>query len=264
MTMRIISVLLVIVTVLSVLTSCSKSFDERLDKADKLLDGKPYVIEVELDFRCDDAEMSGMFDELEKNYTTVYVKDGKMKIVNKLDINDGEKVNSFYTVYTMIDGVVYYDLKYSVDGIVSKENKYYSAITDGQRRTLVDSMCLFGGVSLDGFTAMNEKRDGDEHSAVYTGPSSENTIVIEKMLASLLEGACSNVSLIDSSLCVELEDKRYDTVVLNCQYTVVISGKTYPVGLTAELEFDYDEIFSVTLPDNTDSYTATDIENIIG
>ena len=84
------------------------------------------------------------------------------------------------------------------------------------------------------------------------------------MLSSQLEGEGSGISLTSSRLTVELDGNRYDTVTMECGYNVVIAGKSYAVSLEVELEFDYDEKFSIDLPGDLNSYIKNDIENIIG
>lgn len=259
-----ISLLLVFVMLLSFLTSCGKDFAKRRDKAESLLGKKPYVIEVEIDYHCDNAEMTAMFDELEHNKTTVYSKNGDYKIVNTLDIKAGDSDNKLDTVYTVIDGKVYCNVTYALDSIVSNIYKYYSEINGEQTRTLLNNMCLFGGVTLDGFANVSEYNDEEELVTVYSTATGENVIALEKMLSSQLEGTGTNISLTSSRLTVELDGNRYDSATMECGYNVDIANKTYSVTLSVELEFDYDEAFSIDLPSDHASYTKNDIENIIG
>ena len=104
----------------------------------------------------------------------------------------------------------------------------------------------------------------EEIVAVYSTATGENVVVLEKMLSSQLEGEGSGISLTSSRLTVELDGNRYDTVTMECGYNVVIAGKSYAVSLEVELEFDYDEKFSIDLPGDLNSYIKNDIKNIIG
>ena len=62
---------------------------------------------------------------------------------------------------------------------------------------------------------------------------------------------------------VEIENGKYDTVTVFAEYSIVVSGKTYSVGMTVELEYEYDEKFDVSVPADASEYLDADIDSLI-
>lgn len=244
------------------------SFAERMEKADKKLSKDPYTIDVKISFNCYDDEIVGIFSELEKNKTTVYVDGDRFKSTNELELKlkeDGvEKEYRFTSAYTLIGSVLYAELDYTLDGEGSSPNKSYASVTPEQSAELKNEICLIGGVSAESFSVMTDGKTDEGYVAVFSGVSDADRVLLEKMMSSLLEDSADSVSLKEAELTIEITDKTYDKAKLHAEYDVVISGKTYSVDTTVELEFDYDDVSKIYPPDNANEYQENELDKIIG
>ena len=61
----------------------------------------------------------------------------------------------------------------------------------------------------------------------------------------------------------EIEDGKYESVTVDCEYAITMNNKTYVIGMTVELEFDYDESFEITAPTDVYEYKDVNFEDII-
>jgi len=226
---------------------------------------KPYIIEVEIDFDCLDDTVSGIFAEIENSETKIYVKDGRVRAVNEQLIHEGENEYLFTKKYTVIGDTVYADIDYTVNGEDNGKLGKNKAKIDGAKTTaLVKELCIIGGISADDFAnTMDGKSDG-EHFAIYTGISERGREVLENVMKTQLEGTCDSASLLDATLTVKIDERKYDSATLLAEFGVEISGKTYPVSMCVELDFDYGESFDIYLPDDVDQYVENELDNFIG
>lgn len=251
--------------VLSTCSSCAKSFDKRMEIANEKVIKKPCVIEVELDFNCSDATVSGIFEQLERSESSVYFKDGRLKAVNELKIDDGTDVYSYYTSYTVAGGVLYADINYAINGDAASDPKKVCAdISEEEAKRLAGDTCIIGDVSTSGFSVVTESKSGRKRVAVYSDPSDDNRRALEQIMTEQLEGSCDSVVLKWAELTIEIEKKKYNFVAITAKYDVTIKGTTYPVEMTVELDFDYDKRLNVYPPEDTSVYPKGDLKNIIG
>lgn len=259
---RIVSVIISLTLVLAVLTSCGTTPEKLVEKAEKNLKKTPYVVEVDVDYHTTNSTVMGIFEQLERIETTVYFNDGDAKAITDLTIDDGEAVSRFYSEYVAVDGMLYFNMIYT-SADAKKEIKNKAQANAESIDALINELLIAGEVSLDFFSDIRlEKRDG-EHVVVCNGVSEDKRIELERSLLAQLESTPGSVKLNKAVMTLEIEKGKYDTVVFECEYDVLISGTFYPIGMTVELEFDYGERFKIDTPTDADSYTTVDIETII-
>lgn len=243
------------------------SFAERMEKADKKLAKKPYVMEVDLSFECYDDEIKGIFAQLENRNTTVYVDGDRFRAENTLEISVNESgVKNTYLFennYTVIGGTLYSEVAYTINGEGGDPSRNYASVSEQESRDFLNGICLIGGVSAERFAVMTDGKDDGSHVAVFTGVSDEDRVVLEEMMLHQLSDAAEGASLKSAQLTVQIEDGKYDCATLKAEYDVTISGKIYAVSATVELEFDYDDDVKIYLPDKVNEYQKNDLENII-
>lgn len=256
------SVLLVGVLIVS-LTVGIKTPEEVVQRAEKVLTKKPYVIEMEVEYTASSIDISGIFEELGTNETTVFFKDGNFRAHNSMSIDYGEGDNEYNSVYTAIDGTLYVNHKYTFANI-KRDIKSKAEITAEQSEELLLELLIVGAPKIEDFSEVElTKVDGDR-VIVCRGASEDKYVALEEALISQLEGTSDSVKLTSVEMTVELDGKKYDTVTVSCLYEVVISGERYVVGMTVTLDYDYDEYVEIRVPDDAIEYDDVDIENLLG
>ena len=150
---RIISVILALVLVLSTLTSCSRTTEELIAKADKTLEKKPYTVEIEIDYYSSSNVASGIFEQLERLDSTVYVDGKDIKAVSDLSINDGTAENRFLNVYTVKDGTVYLYTEYHT-GEYKQQFKNKAEIDEENTQLLMNDIFIVGDISVADFSTV--------------------------------------------------------------------------------------------------------------
>lgn len=260
---RIVSILLAAVLLVSSLTSCSRTPEELIARAEDTLTKKAYVVEVDIDYHVTDSTVAGIFEQLERSETTLYFKDGLFKSVNEQTIDDGEDVYHFFYEYVLADGVLYCVTTYSVDGYDNDTQKGKSQIDDGEAASFIGAQMIIGDVSEDDFKGATLVKKGSDVYLSCQNVSDEMYIALEKALVSQMEGVSKSVKATSAKMSVELDGKRYDTITVECTFDVVISDKTYSVGMTVELEFEYDERFEIEAPKDPSTYNLVELEELI-
>ena len=262
---RIIALLLSVVLILSSLTSCSKTAEEIIDGAETALGKKPYTVEVEVDYRCNDLDASGIFEQIERTDTVIYVDGSYVKAAKDMSISYDDGDYRFVDIYTVIDGVAYYEMDYDVAGIPHR-SKSKAVITDEQTYALFSGIAMIGDVSVSDFddvTAVSHGRD----SVITCQVASESAIIaMERIMASQLEldsESKNSVKATKIEMTVETDGGRYDSITVKCDYRVTLDGKAYDVSMSVELEFNYDDYFEINRPSDLGEYNDVGIENIL-
>ena len=258
---RIISIILSLVLILSLLTSCSGTPEALVANADKKLEKKPYTVEIEIDYYSSSNVVAGIFEQLERLDSTVYVDGKDIKAVSDLSINDGDVENRFLNVYTVKDGTVYLYTEYHT-GEYKQEFKNKAEIDEENTQLLMNDIFIVGDISVADFsTVALEKRDNGK-IIVCTGVSESRLIALEKALAKQMESTSEGIKANKVEMTVEIDGGKYDTITVKCDYIVTIQGGKYPVSMSVELEFDYDEKFDITSPADALEYNYVSIDKI--
>ena len=258
---RFTALILVIALLAAALTACAKTPEDMRKKADKKLTDKDYEVDVEVDFVCDNVTLDEIFKQLEKTETTVRVSDGKIYAKSDVMINYGDGNTSFTDEYTVIGNMMYLKMAYSEDGGVSKESRIKGEISNDDKDSFKNRIFFIGGIKADDFATVSETVNDDTLVTVYKDETEAARIVLENALLSMLENTASSVSARNVVMTVEIEDGAYETVEIKCDYTVVIQGISIAVSAVFELEFDFDERFSIKAP--TGDYADADMSEYV-
>ena len=248
--------------ILSLLTltfaSCKQTPEKMREKANERLEKRGCEVEVEIDFDCQVPTLSKIFDELERNETTIRMKDGNFYALNVSDLNTNGVDYSFSSEYTLVGDNLY--LKMSS----GKESKLvWGAITDEEQTTLINSLFYIGGISAEDFGEVSESKVEDTLITTYSSESQNVRIILEKSLIALLSGVGDSVKAENVRMVVEIEDNEYETVTVYCDYETVISGITIPLTAEIELDFDFGERINIKAPSNANEYVEIDMSDII-
>lgn len=262
-TERAISLILLLVLLLSLFTSCSNDPRKLAERAEVRNGEIPYVVEIDLDYSCNDSAVKGVFEELERNEITIYV-DGDDAIAKSEIMIDYDDVSSRFTeTYTVFGGVVYDEMSYSISGSPKKiRNK--ALINTDQTKALLGEVAIIGDISLDDFSDVKTERVDGEKLIVCRDVSVDRRIALERAVLSQLESSADMVKATEVVMTVEIDGGFYDTVAVECTFEIDLYGTVYTVGMRVELEFDYDEYFVIHAPADADEYNSVEIEKIIG
>lgn len=251
--------LLLLISILTlVFAACSdKTAEEMIDEADEILSDSAYSIDVDVSYVCGD-EVKDIFDQLGAAEIGVYVDGGKMRIENETVINYGEGDVVIDTQYVMVDGVVYADLKYNLDGYdrLSQAKAY---VSDSQKDELFKKQSVACGITADDFTDVSKSEDD---VIICTGAKDDVLSELEYILIYQLEGASDTVAIKSATLTIELDDGKYGTVSLNCTFDVRIMGSLYSVTMNVEMEYNYGGV-SVTEPEDALSYSVISFDDLM-
>lgn len=244
------------------LTSCAKTPESLIEKADKKLGRSTYTVEVDIDYTAGDKEMSGILDQLEGAETKLYFDGEDVFIEQRMTLDYGEGSTEFFGDHVIVGDTVYSHSGYTISG-GGNTQKRMTAITDEQREALIEKAGIVIGIGIEDFSTVTlDKTDGD-HFITCTGADEELNIMLENILVSQFEGVAQSIAVSNVRMLVEIEGGRYDTVSLTCDYGIVLSSKTYSAKAEFELEYDYDGHSKVKVPGNVNEYDPADFNSIL-
>ena len=259
---RIIAFLLVVSILTLSLTSCTKDAGELLERAESALADKPYTVDVEINYRCNDSEIREIFNQIGTTETKLYYKDGNVMASSSISIDVENERYGFNYLYTVIDDVLYLSQSYTV-GSFTNTSKTKALIDEERRATLISDLMAVGGVSASDFSSVTVAKIDGERVVLCTGISEEMQISLEKAIISQLENTAQSVKATDIEMRIEFDGKRYDSITVDCDYEIVFDGNRYQLGMTVEFDFDYDEYFDIVIPADVSEYESRDIDQII-
>ncbi len=257
-----------IVIVLSILAFCfascvnTKTPENLIEKADKNLASLEHSVEVDIDYVAEDKSVADMFDQLDGGETVIYFDGDDAKIEHRLSIKYGEENADFFGNYIIKDEIIYANSGYTYAGN-SSFNKVKADISDEERTSLIEKAGVIIGIGISDFASVScEKIDG-EYFIQCSEATNELNIKLEKALVAQFEDAAALVKVKNARMNIEIDDGKYDTICITCDYEVTLYSETYVVGAEYELEYDYDKYIKVTKPDDAYEYNDSSFENIL-
>lgn len=259
---RIISIIVALSVLIFSLFSCAKTPEGLIEKADKKLARNDYTVEVEVEYIADNQGIAGLFDQLDSGETAIMYDGDNVKIEQRSSINYGEGNTDFYGNYVIIDGTVYSNSGYT-SALGNSFNKVKADISDEEKISLIEKAGVIIGIGIEDFATVNlEKRDG-EYQILCSEAKTDLNIRLENILILQMQGEVESVEVNNARMIIEIDDGKYDTVRLLCDYNVKLSSQTYSVNAEFELEYDYDDHIRITMPGDAYEYNDTEFENIL-
>ena len=260
---KIVSALILSAILVSNLVSCGKSVEKRMGKAEEYISSKPYTVSVSIDFTAAEG-VEAIFTEIATSKTKVYFRGANYHAENEEVISAGEDVYYFKTDYTSVGGTLYKDISYSENDVPMGDTYSYAAISAEKSLQLAGHLCLIGGVDVGGFADSTEiDRSRKALTMRYENASDEVKVALVEMMNNVSEGVLESVSVGAAALTLSIENDRYSTATLECDYEITIGGVAYAVTARVTLSFDYSESFSISHPVNADEYESIDLENLL-
>ena len=260
---KILSLIILCAILTSSLVSCGKSAEKRMEKAEEYISSNPYIVSVSVDF--DAAEgVAAIFAEIGSSKTKVYFRGADYHAENESVIHTGAGVYHFKIDYTSVGGTLYKDTSYFENDVQIGETHSYAAISAAQSLQLAKHVCLIGGVDVDGF-ADSEQIESSRKALTmrYENASDGVKKVLAEMMNAASEWVFESVTVGSAALTLSIEDNKYSTAVLECDFEVTLEGVAYAVTATVTLNFDYSESFGIYHPNNAGEYQKIELENLL-
>lgn len=257
---KILALLLLSALIVSTLTACKKNksdTEKGLAECDKHLRSHAARVDISLDFTCDE-EISGVFEQLEKNTTAICFDGDKLHSVNEQYIEMGGDVYCFTTKYTSVNGILYRNTSYSLNGVTKNESREFSPITKDERKTLGNKVSYVGGLGEDDFTTASKTQQEDRLTFTFSGATASAREIMEQMMITLLTGTAELVDAGEVTLTVNTVSGAYESASVSCDYAVTIGGKAYNVRLDVKLGFTFNSGFAVSAPTDYLEYVKSE------
>ena len=260
---KILSLIILCAILTSSLVSCGKSAEKRMEKAEEYIASNPYIVSVSVGF--DAAEgVAAIFAEIGTSKTKVYFRGANYHAENESVIKVEEDVYYFKTYYTSVGGTLYKDTSYFENDVPVGETNSYAAISAAQSLQLANHLCLIGGVDAEGFADSTEIDRGRKSLTMrYENASDEVKAALVEMMNALSEGVFESVTAGSAALILSIEDNKYSTAVLECDFEVTLKNVSYTVTARVTLSFDYSESFGIYHPNNASEYEVIDLEKLL-
>ncbi len=249
------SVLLAFVLVVSMLalTACEKAPKELLEEADKTLSENPHVMNMKMNFTCDDEEFNSLFTRMNLEFPITYDGNNLFAELNLADQGMALKL-------TLIEKVLYYDMQ--VAGIANQKMK--CTLSDEQLKEFMGEQSMEMPVDYSQFAELKSETKDGKTVITCTGISDDGKKALNDMASSSLDILGGGVVFGDLSYTITLKDGKYEAMNLVCTYTVSTGGESISVNISMGTTFSYDNVSAVTAPDDADSFTSFNYSDLFG
>lgn len=225
-----------------------------IKKADEALLNTPYAMTMKMDFSSSNAQLDEALSVMCVEVPVVV--DGKNMAMDLNMSVEGVDVKADVVVYDM---VMYYDMYMMGQSILFKCN-----MTDEQFAQFNESSNTQMPIGVEGFTNYTmEEKDGKQ--IITSGEVTDKGLeelnkMVNEAVASMGAGASYN----EITYNVVLSDGKYESMAMNANYSVTVSGQTFDVSMSISAEFTYGDFDPVVKPENADAYTEVDYSDLMG
>ena len=220
----------------------------------------PYTIDLDMSFTSDNSDMNKIFENME-NVDLELAKDGdNYQIKMEMDM-EGVGADMLYTI---IGDTIY--LKADVEYMGAKDSvKNRATLTEDEKEEFLGDNSMSSDITAADFATVEMEYIDDEMVITCKDLKDEARAELKDMIGDQLgqlNGATVNVENV--KLVCEIDDFKYDTCVLTCDYTITYLTETYTISMRMEMEYDYDDIIAVVAPSDASTYKEVDFDDITG
>ena len=246
--------ILVLILSLSViccaLTSCSETAADVIAKADKALLSKPYQVDMDMSFSCDNQELSSIFESMETD-AKMYIDGDSMKLVMEMMGAELEMLCH--------DKVMYMAVSFG-----GQSQKAKATMNDEQLEEFMGENSTTSDFSVSDFETVEMKTEKGKTIITCTGISEE---ALAKEVNSAMEdmglnGTGAELAIENLKLVTVIEDGKYDSYTITGDYVIKIQGLSFNVGYEIELEFDYENV-ALSKPADASSYQTLTYDELM-
>ena len=237
---KIIGMVLVLALTVCSIASCDKP-EELIPAADEFLASNPYTVDVRVAYTSDNEAMAAAIASFTGPTMKVSVDGDKFSAI--MYLKSGDDVN--YVQFTFIDGYLY--TEYSEDGKVTESKTQYTAEDIAALRA---SLGAGANVTYEDFEEVDVK--GVKELSIITCEDIKSD-AIASLTASLSEQLKTvfdevTVTVYTATLNIEIENERYNVIILNCTYFITTPTDSYSIDMKYSMKFNYSESVEITAP----------------
>ena len=263
---RILALLLITAIALTCLVSCEKTPEELVKAADEALLKRAYTVDIDMDFSSDNPEMNEAFKSMNDMDIEMAVNGDDMKLDMDLSMSVMGISMAMNSSYVMIDNTLYLKMAVSSGGY-SQNIKNKATLTEENIADFKEDAGVAYDVSSLDFENISMELVEDSFIITCDGIKADATEKLTDMISDQLEGSNAECAIENVKLVIEIEEGKYDTTTLSCDYKITVEGETYSVHMNSEMEYDYaelDEPIVISAPTDASDYEEVTYEELMG
>lgn len=242
---KIIGMVLVLALTVCALASCDLITGGKPEKlvaaADEFLKTNPYTVDVRVTYESDDEAMTKAIESFTGPTMKISVDGDRFSAI--MFLKNGDTQN--YAQFTFIDGNLY--TEFSENGKVAEA---VTAYTSEDIAALRESLGAGANVTYEDFEEVESKGIGKVHVINCTNIKADAIASLTAPLAEMLEIAFEDVEVTvhTASLSIEIEEDKYNVIILNCEYFITTPTDSYSINMQYSMKFGYAETVEITAP----------------
>lgn len=238
---KIFSMALVLTMLVCTLASCNqeKKVEKLIDGAEEALAETAYTVDVRVKYESDNEEMAAAIKSFSSPTMKVCVDGDKFQA--RMDLKSGSDKN--YITYTFVDGVLY--TEWCEDGSTVQDKRSFS---DEDKAALLDSFGAGASIGTEDFDEVAVKSAG-KLSVIKCDVIKDDALnALIESLSEQLAFLNADVAIKNATLDIEIDDGRYNVVILTCEYYVTTATGYYSLTMTYSSKFTYENELEITAP----------------
>lgn len=248
------ALVLVLIGSLLAFTSCEATPDAVIAEADQALLSAPYTMTMSMDFDCDNAELSAVFDAMSMEIPITMDGD-KLAMNMDMDYMGMQMAINM----TVVEKVLYYDMS-----VAGQSTKMKCTLDDEQFQEFLGANNAQMPVSPSEFGEMTmEEKDGKQ-IITCTGLSEAGRKQMNDLMGESLGEAGGEMSIGDLSYIVTVKDGKYDSMALTCSYVMSIEGQSFTVTMSMNATYKYEGVAAISAPADADQYQNVNYSDLMG
>ena len=209
---------------------------------------------MKMSFECDDEELNQIFSLM--NLDIPVTVDGKNISMDMSMDMMGYTIGNNVTV---VDMVVYYNMN-----MMGQSIKMKSTMSEEQYQEFMAENTHEMKLAPDDFAKLTvESKDGKKY-IVCDGITEKGLEELNGMVADSLDGIAGEANFNKVAYNVTLNDGKYESVNMTCDYSVTVDGETFNVTMKLSTEYSYDNVAEITAPSDADQYEDVSYSDLVG
>ena len=249
--------LTMILTGICLFSSCDiADAAKTVQKADKALTEKPYIMTISMDFSSDNSYLSPSLEAL--NASVPVTVDGENMF---FEANVSSEIASDSTSFQMliVDRVLYYHFT-----LLDQEIKVKAPVSDEYYTELRSKGGISMPVNVSHFESMTMETSNGKKIISCSGISAEGRTLLDQSLLDTVGEINDEMDLADLSFVLTIANGKYESMALTVSYTTVLADQPTTVTTSMTATFTYDGVAPLTAPADADTYTEINIEDLLG
>ena len=238
---RIIALLLVLVALTSVFASCDAASEPvaLVAAAEVALKMAPYTVNSTVEYTSTDEGMSAMIKSFSSPTIKVTVDGDKFRA--QMDVKNGDVSN--YVTITYVDGFLYTQWMENGKAVNNKEE-----YTAEDKAALVTKLGSGADINVDDFNNVSASHKKGVDTISCDGIKAESLGTLVTMLEEQFTSLDAKIEIKDATLTMNIEDGKYTSSTLTCEYYITTSIDCYVINMTYTTEYDYESGAVISSP----------------